>query len=210
MSSGSTADPNLLSSTEKGLGTSNPLKHRRPIRPSTGTKCPKSPPLSACSIRLGPTVHQHLRASTKKVSTACSLSMTPHSIPVGLAVFAALGLLYNLLAALLSPLRKVPGPASARFTNLFYLNRVRHGRFHHENKALHLKYGPVLRLGEDLVSIDDPSALKTIYGSKCLYRDPSRLLDYFTSDMAMWVGFKNRMRLFFLSYFCARGVESTR
>lgn len=136
--------------------------------------------------------------------------MTPHSIAVGLAVFAGLGLLYNLLAALLSPLRKVPGPVSARFTNLFYLNRVRHGRFHHENKALHRKYGPVLRLGEDLVSIDDPSALKTIYGSRCFYRGSSRLLDYLTSNMAMWLGFRDHMRLFSLPSFCFPEVESTR
>lgn len=194
---GSTADPNLVPSNPPQSSPPDPALHR--------DRVPQITSLSACSIHLGPTVQQHLRASTKKVSTACSLIMTPHSIAVGLAIFAGLALLYNLLAALLSPLRKVPGPVSARFTNLFYLNRVRHGRFHHENKALHRKYGPVLRLGEDLVSIDDPSALKTIYGSKCLYRDFSRLLDYLTSDMAMWMGFRNRMRLFFLSYFCARG-----
>lgn len=92
--------------------------------------------------------------------------MTLHSIVAGLAILAVF--LYTISVALFSPLRKVPGPVSSRFTNLFYLNRVRHGRFHHENKALHRKYGPVLRLGEDLVSIDDPSALKTIYGSKWL------------------------------------------
>jgi hypothetical protein len=102
----------------------------------------------------------------KTVSTACSLIMTWHSIALGLATLAGLGVLYALLVAFSSPLRKVPGPVAARFTNLFYLNRVRHGRFHYENKTLHRKYGPVLRLGEDLVSIDDPSALKTVYGSK--------------------------------------------
>lgn len=90
--------------------------------------------------------------------------MASHSIAVGLAILTGLGLLYTISLALFSPLRRVPGPVSARFTNLFYLNRVRHGRFHYENKDLHRKYGPVLRLGEDLVSIDDPSALKTIYG----------------------------------------------
>lgn len=92
--------------------------------------------------------------------------MTWHSIALASAILAGLGLLYALLVALFSPLRKVPGPVAARFTNLYYLNRVRHGRFNYENKTMHHKYGPVLRLGEDLVSIDDPSALKTIYGSK--------------------------------------------
>lgn len=92
--------------------------------------------------------------------------MTWRIIALGLATFAGLGLLYALSVALFSPLRKVPGPVAARFTNLFYLDRVRHGRFHYDNKTLHGKYGPVLRLGENLVSIDDPRALKTIYGSK--------------------------------------------
>lgn len=118
-------------------------------------------------VRLGPTV-QHLRTPTGTVLTAYSPVMASHSIAVGLAILTGLGLLYTISLALFSPLRRVPGPVSARFTNLFYLNRVRHGRFHYENKDLHRKYGPVLRLGEDLVSIDDPSALKTIYGSKWL------------------------------------------
>lgn len=166
--SGSTPDPNLFC-REKDLGAGNPppLNHRRLIRPSTGTSA-QTTSVSVHYVRLGPTEPNNLTTSTKNVSTACSLTMAAHSIAVGLAVLAGLGLLYSLLVALFSPLRNVPGPASARFTNLFYLNRVRHGRFHHENKALHRKYGPVLRLGEDLVSIDDPSSLKTIYGSKWL------------------------------------------
>ena len=120
--------------------------------------------------------------------------MTSHSIAVGLAILACLGLLHSILVALVSPLRKVPGPVSARFTNLFYLNRVRHGRFHYENKALHHKYGPVLRLGEDLVSIDDPSALKTIYGSKWLGRGPLVCETAVKSDMGMRMGIRIHMK----------------
>lgn len=81
--------------------------------------------------------------------------------------FAALVVLYMfyvLIAPLFSPLRKVPGPFYARFSNLFYLNRVRHGSFQHENLALHRKFGPLVRLGPKLVSVDDPGAIKTIYG----------------------------------------------
>jgi hypothetical protein len=105
--------------------------------------------------------------------------MTLHSIALGLAILAGLGLIYALLVALFSPLRRVPGPVAARFTNLFYLNRVRYGHFHYENKTLHHKYGPVVRLGEDLVSIDDPSALKTIYGSNSLPLFPPPSLSVF-------------------------------
>lgn len=118
-------------------------------------------------FRLEAKGQQHLSVQQAPLrQRALSLIMTPHSIAVGLALLAGLTLLYTLLVALFSPLRKVPGPLSARFTNLFYLNRVRQGRFHYENSVLHRKYGPLLRLGENLVSIDDPSAVKTIYGSK--------------------------------------------
>lgn len=80
------------------------------------------------------------------------------------AALVVLYILYVLLAPLFSPLKRVPGPFFARFTNLFYWNRVRHGSFQHENVALHRKFGPLVRLGPKLVSIDDPGALKTIYG----------------------------------------------
>ncbi|KAG8162219.1 hypothetical protein KVR01_007984 [Diaporthe batatas] len=89
--------------------------------------------------------------------------MTWHSIALGLATFAGLGLLYGVSVALFSPLRKIPGPVAARFTNLFHLNHIHHKCFHYENKALHNNYRPLLYLNENLISIDDPRALKPIY-----------------------------------------------
>lgn len=97
----------------------------------------------------------------RQTTTRMIIHLSAQSFSAALVV---LYVLYALLAAFSSPLRKVPGPLYARFTNLFYLNRVRHGRFQHENLALHRNFGPLVRLGPKLVSIDDPSALKTIYG----------------------------------------------
>lgn len=43
--------------------------------------------------------------------------------------------------AIRSPLRKVPGPFWARFTRLWFLREVYHGRFHFSDVELHRKYG---------------------------------------------------------------------
>lgn len=83
------------------------------------------------------------------------------------AIFAALVILrifYAILASVLSPLRKVPGPFAACFTKLWYFTRVAKGNFHHENTDLHRRYGPLVRVAPNSVSLDDPSAIRTIYG----------------------------------------------
>jgi len=57
------------------------------------------------------------------------------------------GLILRLVLLLTSPLRKVPGPAVARFTNLWFLWRVSKGQSHYEAVELRRKYGmrlPVL------------------------------------------------------------------
>jgi hypothetical protein len=60
----------------------------------------------------------------------------------GVAVVALIArILLPFLKTLFSPLRKVSGPFLARFTDLWYLWRVRRGRFEWDNIALHKKYG---------------------------------------------------------------------
>lgn len=54
---------------------------------------------------------------------------------------AALRLLTLLYRAVSSPLRKVPGPLVARFTNGWYFWRVYRGQFNHDNIDLHSTYG---------------------------------------------------------------------
>jgi hypothetical protein len=63
-----------------------------------------------------------------------------------------------------SPLYSIPGPLWTRFTKLWYFNRVRIGHFERQNIDLHRKYGPIVRIAPDHYSIDDPAAIKTIYG----------------------------------------------
>lgn len=44
-------------------------------------------------------------------------------------------------ATFFSPLRNVPGPFLARYTDLWHLWRVWHGQFEQDDVALHKKYG---------------------------------------------------------------------
>ncbi|KAJ5688989.1 hypothetical protein N7462_003381 [Penicillium macrosclerotiorum] len=63
------------------------------------------------------------------------------------------------------PLKAIPGPFWARFTSLWYFNRVRKGRFEYENIDLHRQYGPIVRVAPNQYSINDVSAIKIVYGA---------------------------------------------
>lgn len=54
---------------------------------------------------------------------------------------AGLTLVFVVIRHLLSPLRRIPGPFLARFTDGWYLWRVNKGHFELDNLALHAKYG---------------------------------------------------------------------
>lgn len=84
-------------------------------------------------------------------------------------LYGAVGLILARIAlfvfqTLASPLRSVPGPFLARLSRLWYFHRVHRGRFEHDNIALHRKYGPIVRVGPDMYSIDSPDVVKTVYG----------------------------------------------
>ncbi|CAG7950810.1 unnamed protein product [Penicillium olsonii] len=81
-----------------------------------------------------------------------------------LFVPCALYLLSRVVQPLLSPLKSIPGPFWARFSNLWYFNRLWNGQFEHENIALHQKHGPIVRLGPSHYSISDAESVKKIYG----------------------------------------------
>lgn len=70
------------------------------------------------------------------------------------------------VAYLSSPLKKIPGPFVAKFSNLWrFCNH--YGQTHIETqKELHKKYGDVVRLGPNTVSIADAGLIKTIYSTR--------------------------------------------
>ncbi|KAJ4984443.1 Pisatin demethylase 18 [Stagonosporopsis vannaccii] len=61
-----------------------------------------------------------------------------------------------------APTRSIPGPWSTRVSRLWYYRRVRGGNFHHDNIALHEKFGDVVRIAPGYYSITSPE--KTVYG----------------------------------------------
>jgi hypothetical protein len=70
------------------------------------------------------------------------------------------------LAYLRSPLKNIPGPLLAKFSNIWrFLNH--YGQTHIETqRKLHEQYGDVVRLGPTTVSVADTSLIKTIYNTR--------------------------------------------
>lgn len=79
------------------------------------------------------------------------------------------------LAYLSSPLKRIPGPFLAKFSNFWrFINH--YGQTHIETqKKLHEQYGDVVRLGPTTVSIADPNLIKTIYNTRGTFLKVSRV-----------------------------------
>jgi cytochrome P450 len=82
-----------------------------------------------------------------------------------LTILCAIHKIYTYIT---SPEKSIPGPWLARFSRLWYYLHVRSGNFHHENIALHAKFGNVVRVGPNLYSITDPD--KNVYGIGSKFR----------------------------------------
>ena len=97
-----------------------------------------------------------------------SLSAFARAYP--LPVVLALLLLYLLRVRYRSGLRNVPGPFLASITSLWKLNIVRNEDMPWTSIRAHKKYGPMVRIGPNHVSIAHPDAIKIIYGNESKFR----------------------------------------
>lgn len=61
-----------------------------------------------------------------------------------------------------SPLRKYPGPFLASFSRLWKVLTTASGHTHLDHIALHAKYGPVVRIAPNEVSVSSPEAARTV------------------------------------------------
>ncbi|KAF3770258.1 cytochrome P450 [Cryphonectria parasitica EP155] len=61
-----------------------------------------------------------------------------------------------------SPLRKYPGPWLASYTRLWKVISTASTHTHHDHIAIHRKYGPVVRIAPDEVSLSSPEAARTL------------------------------------------------
>ncbi|KAI9689268.1 MAG: hypothetical protein M1820_010179 [Bogoriella megaspora] len=80
------------------------------------------------------------------------------------AAALSIAVLYILCRALFDPLRTIPGPFITRFTRGWYFLKLWNEDFEKTNIDIHRRYGKVVRIAPNEYSIDDPSAVKTIYG----------------------------------------------
>jgi hypothetical protein len=74
-----------------------------------------------------------------------------------------IGWIYVLYSIFLHPLRKVPGPFLAQFTELWRSTRYFQGTWHIDILKLHRQYVPVVRVAPNEVSIVSPDLIKTVY-----------------------------------------------
>lgn len=87
------------------------------------------------------------------------LILTPYTIPIALALFWIIPYFTSN-----SSIRDVPGPLSARFSNLWLLLQARQGKRYQSVDEAHKKYGKLVRIQPDHVSVADESAINAIYG----------------------------------------------
>lgn len=85
--------------------------------------------------------------------------LTPWALPVALAIFYLVPYFTSN-----SGIRNVPGPFAAKFSNLWLLLKARQGNRYLSVDEAHKKYGKLVRIQPDHVSVADESAINAIYG----------------------------------------------
>jgi hypothetical protein len=75
-----------------------------------------------------------------------------------------------------SSVKSFPGPFCSNFTDIWRYIKTAGGQAHLVHADLHRKYGAVVRIGPNTLSISDPSLLKTIYNTKNPWKKVSCLI----------------------------------
>ncbi|KXH47883.1 hypothetical protein CNYM01_01401 [Colletotrichum nymphaeae SA-01] len=88
-------------------------------------------------------------------------------LPILIAAILAIHLVRNFTTRGVS---KIPGPFLAKISDIWRFVDVARGRAHETHIKLHAQYGQYVRLGPNLVSVQNLDALKTIYGINKGYR----------------------------------------
>lgn len=85
---------------------------------------------------------------------------------VAFLVVLGLSVLYYRILSPNHPLHHIPGPLAARASQIWLFSRLYNGHPREDQRTLHNKYGPVVRIGPNEVSIADAASLNAIYGGK--------------------------------------------
>lgn len=85
--------------------------------------------------------------------------LSPYAIPIAVVLFFLVPYLTSNTA-----LRDIPGPFAAKFSALWLLLQARQGKRYLSVDEAHKKYGKLVRIQPNHVSVADDSAINTIYG----------------------------------------------
>ncbi|KAF7589518.1 hypothetical protein BBP40_004183 [Aspergillus hancockii] len=100
-----------------------------------------------------------------------ALDYSLRGLAISLSGALGIALVFWYLATyLISPLRDLPGPFLAGWTNLWRMYYVTQGKSQIVLHELHKKYGPVVRIAPNVVDLDLPELIKTIYNTKGDFR----------------------------------------
>lgn len=78
-------------------------------------------------------------------------------------------LTYLFYTRYLTGISHIPGPFIGSISNFWKISAAWNEEFPQRNIAAHRKYGPLVRVGPNMISVDDPAALNIIYGFKPIY-----------------------------------------
>lgn len=81
-------------------------------------------------------------------------------LPIALAAYWLVWMVY---ARTIHPLAKIPGPFWASISRIWFQRRMYMGDYEVVMRALHVKYGSIVRIAPDEVAVSDPSAIPKIY-----------------------------------------------
>ncbi|KAJ9612104.1 hypothetical protein H2200_003701 [Cladophialophora chaetospira] len=81
-----------------------------------------------------------------------------------LVLVAIVYLAVSVFVAFRPELRNLPGPILARFSGIYRLTLVYGGQAPFNYRRLHQKYGTIVRVGPNHVSVSDPAVIPQIYG----------------------------------------------
>jgi hypothetical protein len=104
-------------------------------------------------------------------------SLVINTISVGIA-YILLRLIFSYTT---SPLRSIPGPFLAKFTDLWRLRDYWLCTQIQSHQELHKKLGPAVRIGPNMVSLSEPDLLKTVYSTRADYMKVSVMTIYPTT-----------------------------
>jgi benzoate 4-monooxygenase len=85
--------------------------------------------------------------------------LSPYTIPIAIVLFFLIPYFTSNTA-----LKDLPGPFAAKFTNLWLLLQARQGKRYKTVDEAHKKYGKLVRIQPNHVSVADDGAINTIYG----------------------------------------------